>query len=333
LSITSASFFFVRNKRAASKRKENKLLHIACDFVCFGGIVVRRLLSGLLFYNIFFDSSSCSSTAKESQFLYYYYLNAIMTDTATVTTATPSASKDDALVSASFSSPFSGGSSSSINNNNNSNIIFVDYQNESQIDNVMRLVALDLSEPYSIFTYRYFLHRFPDLCILAVDAASTTTTRRGDDVCGCVVGKIDIENNNNNNSAVEQVMVQDDDVVIVGDSSRPPLSQVEQMPHMDNHNAAAAVVQQQQQQRPQTTGYIGMLAVSKSHRRKGIGKALVKQVLQRMKDKGCTSVTLETEVSNVTAQQLYQNFGFVREELLVRYYLNNGDAYRLRLWF
>lgn len=82
------------------------------------------------------------------------------------------------------------------------------------------------------------------------------------------------------------------------------------------------------------TGYIGMLAVSKEYRRRGIGKALVQRVVQRMKKSGCTSVTLETEVSNVTAQRLYQDsFGFIREELLVRYYLNFGDAYRLRLWF
>lgn len=80
--------------------------------------------------------------------------------------------------------------------------------------------------------------------------------------------------------------------------------------------------------------YIGMLAVSQSYRRRGIGKALVKRVVQRMKKLGCTSVTLETEVSNKTAQKLYENaFGFIREELLVRYYLNFGDAYRLRLWF
>jgi len=82
------------------------------------------------------------------------------------------------------------------------------------------------------------------------------------------------------------------------------------------------------------TGYIGMLAVKSSYRRRGIGKALVRRVLQRMKEMGCTSVTLETEISNKTAQLLYQNsFGFIREELLVRYYLNWSSAYRLRLWF
>jgi peptide alpha-N-acetyltransferase len=82
------------------------------------------------------------------------------------------------------------------------------------------------------------------------------------------------------------------------------------------------------------TGYIGMLAVQSSHRRLGIGRLLVKQILKRMKDNDCVSVTLETEVSNKAAQRLYQDtFGFIREELLVRYYLNWGDAYRLRLWF
>lgn len=134
---------------------------------------------------------------------------------------------------------------------------------------------------FLVFTYRFFLHRFPELCILAVAKDNPT------EPIACVVGKIDME-----------------DVIINGTVAQAK------------------------------TGYIGMLAVDKAHRRLGIGTSLVAQVLRRMKDHGCTSVMLETEVSNKAAQRLYQEtFGFVREELLVRYYLNWGDAYRLRLWF
>ena len=94
------------------------------------------------------------------------------------------------------------------------------------------------------------------------------------------------------------------------------------------------LVDEDDARRTEWTGYIGMLAVRQSFRRKGIGKALVRLVLQRMKALECTSATLETEVSNTTAQKLYQDcFGFLREELLLRYYLNWNDAYRLRLWF
>jgi len=81
------------------------------------------------------------------------------------------------------------------------------------------------------------------------------------------------------------------------------------------------------------SGYMAMLAVDTAYRKAGIGTALVKRVVRRMQRKGCTSVTLETEVSNQAAIRLYEErLGFVREELLVRYYLNWGDAYRLRLW-
>jgi len=128
---------------------------------------------------------------------------------------------------------------------------------------------------------RYFLNRYPHLCILAC------TKDNLEEPIGCVVGKMDMEQ-------------------IVDSKGERELQ----------------------------TGYIGMLAVQSSHRRLGIGRLLVKKILKRMKDSECTSVTLETEVSNRAAQRLYQDtFGFIREELLVRYYLNWGDAYRLRLWF
>ena len=46
-------------------------------------------------------------------------------------------------------------------------IIYVDYTDESMMPDIQRLVAKDLSEPYSVFTYRYFLHICPRFCICA----------------------------------------------------------------------------------------------------------------------------------------------------------------------
>jgi Acetyltransferases len=159
-------------------------------------------------------------------------------------------------------------------------IKFVNYRDESQIDHVIRLVGQDLSEPYSIFTYRYFLQRFPKLCIFAVPEGSETPI-------GCVVCKIDPEEDQQHDACYPEKLC----------------------------------------------GYIGMLAVETSYRRSGIGSSLVKRAVRRMEYMGCSSIVLETEVCNKAAMMLYEEkLGFVREELLVRYYLNNGDAYRLRLW-
>lgn len=37
-------------------------------------------------------------------------------------------------------------------------------------------------------------------------------------------------------------------------------------------------------------------------------------------------------MTNTGALNLYEKLGFVRDEKLGRYYLNGGDAYRLKLW-
>lgn len=43
---------------------------------------------------------------------------------------------------------------------------YVCYKNERQMKDIMRLIQKDLSEPYSIYTYRYFIHNWPKLCFL-----------------------------------------------------------------------------------------------------------------------------------------------------------------------
>ncbi len=43
---------------------------------------------------------------------------------------------------------------------------YVVYESELQMPDIMRLITKDLSEPYSIYTYRYFIHNWPKLCFL-----------------------------------------------------------------------------------------------------------------------------------------------------------------------
>lgn len=45
-------------------------------------------------------------------------------------------------------------------------ITYVQYESELQMPDIMRLIQKDLSEPYSIYTYRYFIHNWPMLCFL-----------------------------------------------------------------------------------------------------------------------------------------------------------------------
>ncbi|RKO84113.1 N-acetyltransferase 12, isoform CRA_a [Blyttiomyces helicus] len=79
-------------------------------------------------------------------------------------------------------------------------------------------------------------------------------------------------------------------------------------------------------------GYIAMLAVSKFHRKRGIGSKLVKKAVKVMQALDADEVVLETEYTNTGAMALYENLGFVRDKRLSRYYLNGVDAFRLKLW-
>jgi len=45
---------------------------------------------------------------------------------------------------------------------------FETYRDESQLPTLIHMIDLELSESYTIFTYRYFLQSWPELTFLAL---------------------------------------------------------------------------------------------------------------------------------------------------------------------
>lgn len=66
-------------------------------------------------------------------------------------------------------------------------IDYREYESELQMPSIMALIQKDLSEPYSIYTYRYFIHNWPRLCFLALHEGRCV---------GAIVCKLDIHRQN-----------------------------------------------------------------------------------------------------------------------------------------
>ncbi|KAI8067781.1 putative acyltransfersase [Gongronella butleri] len=63
-----------------------------------------------------------------------------------------------------------------------SSIEYVGYESEHQLPSIIHMIENELSEPYTIYTYRYFIHNWPKLCFLAMD---------GDKIVGVIICKLD----------------------------------------------------------------------------------------------------------------------------------------------
>lgn len=80
-------------------------------------------------------------------------------------------------------------------------IVYKVYESELQMPDIMRLIQKDLSEPYSIYTYRYFIHNWPKLCFLAM---------HGTTCVGAIVCKLDIHRQQSKRGYIAMLAVDKD---------------------------------------------------------------------------------------------------------------------------
>ncbi|KAA0191718.1 N acetyltransferase mak3, partial [Fasciolopsis buskii] len=79
----------------------------------------------------------------------------------------------------------------------NTGVYFRQYQSEADLEQIVPLVARDLSEPYSIYTYRYFIYNWPNLCLLAFSGKrDNAVTSADDEFIGTIVCKMEAHTQN-----------------------------------------------------------------------------------------------------------------------------------------
>lgn len=174
------------------------------------------------------------------------------------------------------------------------------YNGDTQLDALVGLMEVDLSEPYNVFTYRYFVDQWPQLTYLAFSAREA------------LAGVPD-----------------------PADVAAHAAAQHFYAPCRDGtwRRLVGGIVCRLDVARKTGArrGYIAMLAVDSAYRRHGIGRALTARALDDMVAQGADEITLETETSNTASLAFYERFGFVRARMMPNYYLYAGDAYKLVL--
>lgn len=126
------------------------------------------------------------------------------------------------------------------------------YAGEQQMQTIMGLIDEELSEPYTVFTYRYFLNQWPQLCFLA-HYHPVERAEKGD-----------------LHSSIWSTPS--------NDNSPRPIGVV--IGKLDRHMKGARYLR----------GYIGMISVQPSFRGKGIATRLLHVVLREMVRQGAQEV-------------------------------------------
>jgi len=76
----------------------------------------------------------------------------------------------------------------------------------------------------------------------------------------------------------------------------------------------------------QYMGHIITIDVLPEARRTGLGTRLLNAAEEKLKQNGCTYISLETAVDNLTAMRFYKQHGYMGLRILPGYYLDSMDA-------
>ncbi|EPQ28927.1 uncharacterized protein PFL1_03727 [Pseudozyma flocculosa PF-1] len=174
-------------------------------------------------------------------------------------------------------------------------LVLLPYRGEQQLPEINELIEKELSEPYIIYTYRYFVNQWPHLCFVAY--ARGTGTARVDGI------------------APEDL-----------DPTSP-----EHRRHLFPVGVIVSKLDRHLKGKRLMRGYIAMLSIREEWRGRGIAKRLIRTSLDEMIRGSAQEVVLETEADNQAALYLYESLGFIREKRLHRFYLNGKDSFRLVL--
>ncbi|KAF5381893.1 hypothetical protein D9757_007594 [Collybiopsis confluens] len=171
------------------------------------------------------------------------------------------------------------------------------YTGEQDLPQVMDLVSSELSEPYVIYTFRYFLCQWPHLAFLAYSSRSPTPV-------GVIISKQSMHRHKYNRGYIAMLSV-DKAFRKRGIGM-----------YLYRHSSSSSQISYVRINPP----FHQMMA-----------SALVRNSMEAMKEDGVDEIVLETEYDNHVALSLYESLGFIREKRLYRFYLNGKDAFRLIL--
>ena len=170
----------------------------------------------------------------------------------------------------------------------------------------MSLVQIDFSEPYNIYTYRYFIHNWPQLCFLAREKGTEV-------IVGAIVCKLD----------------QHKKIIRRGYIAMLAVDQ-----RLRKRGIGKELVRWPEKKNRKKNIFIHHWGLTLTEHTKKIFFLYPpgRRAIEAMDEQGCDEVVLETEITNLPALRLYERLGFVRDERLFQYYLNGVDAFRLKLW-